>query len=100
MIHHELDSHLNLAEGLSRRRTPLLKPFFLPSRFQYRRSALHYAARCPDADRRVKISETIRNAGADGDALDAVSAEIKRNLIRNTRRQPPLSYTRLEVLKH
>ena len=82
MIHPELDSHLNLAEGLSRRRTPFLKPFVL-SRFQYRRSALHYAARCPDADRRVKISETIRNAGADGDALDAVSAEIKRHLIKN-----------------
>ena len=79
MIHPELGSHLNLAEGFSRRRTPFLRPFVL----QYRRSALHYAARCPDADRRVKISETIRNAGADGDALDAVSAEIKRHLIKN-----------------
>ena len=27
MIHPELGSHLNLAEGLSRRRTPFLKPF-------------------------------------------------------------------------
>ena len=77
MIHPELGSHLNLAEGPSRRRTPFLKPFVISSSlFQYRRSALHYAARCPDADRRVKISETIRNAGADGDALDAVSADL------------------------
>ena len=40
---------------------------------QHRRGALHYAARCADTDKRVKISETLRNAGADADALDAVS---------------------------
>ena len=55
----------------------IFRPFVLPSSFQHRRSALHYAARCPDTDRRVKISETIRNAGADGDALDAVSERIQ-----------------------
>ena len=54
----------------------VFRPFVLLCSFQYRRSALHYAARCPDADRRVKISETIRNAGADGDALDAVSERM------------------------
>ena len=62
----------------------IFRPFVVLSFFQHRRSALHYAARCQDTDRRVKISETIRNAGADGDALDAVSE--RENVCRRTER--------------
>ena len=40
--------------------------------YQEGRTALHYASRCPDADARKEIAETIVHAGGDEDEEDFV----------------------------